>query len=123
MLDSARLMGFIPTTDYVRAKAFYVGILGLRLVAETEFALVLMSGAITVRVTKVSDFTPVGFTILGWQVEDIAAKVALLTSHGVEFQQYPWMEQDEAGIWTSPSGAKVAWFHDPDGNLLSLSSE
>jgi hypothetical protein len=64
-------------------------------------------------------------------VSDIVAAVKDLTSAGIEFQRYPWMKgQDEMGIWTSPSGpevaavhagARVAWFKDPDGNVLSVS--
>ena len=60
-------------------------------------------------------------TVLGWQVSDIASAAEALTKAGVEFARYPGMDQDQLGIWSSPSGAKVAWFHDPDGNTLSLS--
>jgi hypothetical protein len=78
----------------------------------------------------VPDWTPPQFTVLGWEVNDIVAVVKYLASAGIEFQRYPWMkDQDEMGIWTSPSGpdvaavhagARVAWFKDPDGNVLSV---
>ena len=84
------------------------------------FALVLDANGIMLRVTK-AKFTPHPFTILGWQVDDIEAEVRELTSRGVQFERYSFFEQDPLGIWTAPSGDKVAWFKDPDGNTLSLS--
>jgi hypothetical protein len=60
------------------------------------------------------------YTVLGWQVDDIAAAVRGLVAKGVKFERYFWMEQDDLGIWSAPSGAKVAWFKDRDGNLLSV---
>ena len=122
MLDSANVIGFIPTKDFRRAKAFYGAKLGLRLVATDKFALVFESGGTTIRVVKVSGFEPAGFTILGWRVDDIQQRVAALLERGVVFERFPWMKQDAQGIWIAPGGARVAWFKDPDGNVLSLSS-
>ncbi len=123
LLDSASVIGFIPTTDFRRAKAFYEGKLGLRFVSRDAFALVLESGGTTVRIAKAPGFKPAGFTILGWRVSDIAAAVAALAARGIVFERYSWMQQDAAGIWTAPDGARVAWFKDPDGNVLSLSTQ
>jgi len=122
LLDSAGVIGFIPTVDFRRAKAFYAAKLGLRLVARDAFALVFASGGTTIRVVKVPDFKPAAFTILGWQVRDIQSCVAALHARRIVFERYPWMQQDAGGIWTSPGGARVAWFKDPDGNVLSVSS-
>ncbi len=122
MPNSARLVGFIPTTDFRRARAFYATRLGLRPVAKDRFALVFASGGTTIRVVKVGRFQAAGFTILGWRVKDIQASVAALAGRGVVFERYPWMRQDESGIWISPGGTRVAWFKDPDGNVLSLST-
>jgi hypothetical protein len=67
-------------------------------------------------------FNPAPYTILGWKVPDISAAVQQLTATGVAFERYPFLEQDADGIWSAPEGAaKVAWFKDPDGNVLSLS--
>jgi len=122
MLDSASVIGFIPTKDFQRAKSFYGATVGLRFVAEDDFALVFESGGTTIRVVKVDDFTPQGFTVLGWQVDDIQKSVASLGKRGITFELYPWMKQDTFGIWTAPGGVRVAWFKDPDGNVLSVSS-
>lgn len=122
MLASAKVIGFVPTKDFRRAKAFYVKKLGLRLVAQDQFALVLESGGTMIRVVKVGEFQAAGFTILGWKVANIAAVVRRLGKRGVVFERYPWMAQDDLGIWTAPSRTKVAWFKDPNGNVLSLSS-
>jgi catechol 2,3-dioxygenase-like lactoylglutathione lyase family enzyme len=122
MLDSASLIGFIPTTDFRRAQRFFATTLGLRLVTKDAFAIVFDSGGVTIRVVKVGEFTPAPFTIMGWRVEDIRETVAELRERGIIFERYEGMKQDQAGIWTAPVGTEVAWFKDPDGNVLSLSS-
>ena len=121
MLGSQSIVGFIPTKDFARAKTFYRDTLGLRVVSEDQFAVVFESAATMIRVVKVGDFTPVKFTILGWQVDDIDETAAALQKRGVVFERFPGMEQDEQGIWRAPGGARVAWFKDPDGNVLSIS--
>jgi catechol 2,3-dioxygenase-like lactoylglutathione lyase family enzyme len=122
MLNSAKVVGFIPTKNFKRAKLFYGTSLGLRLVAEDNFALVFESGVTAIRIVKVDDFKAQEFTILGWQVADIQESVAMLKERGITFERYPWMKQNESGIWTAPGGVCVAWFKDPDGNVLSMSS-
>jgi hypothetical protein len=72
-------------------------------------------------VVKLKEFTPAQFTILGWEVPDAQQAVSELQSRGVTFERYPWAQQDELGVWSAPGGAKVAWFKDPDGNVLSVS--
>jgi catechol 2,3-dioxygenase-like lactoylglutathione lyase family enzyme len=106
--------------DFEKARAFYVGVLGLGFVKEDGFALVLDANGIKVRVAK-AEFTPAPFTILGWQVPDIEKIVAGLQAKGVQFERFGFFEQDTLGIWTAPGGDKVAWFKDPDGNVLSVS--
>jgi predicted enzyme related to lactoylglutathione lyase len=121
LLGTNSVIGFIPTHDFARAKAFYEGVLGLRLTATDDFALVFESGGTMIRVVKVSSFKPAPYTILGWQVKDAAQAVASLTKRGVSFERFPGMAQDAHGIWDAPGGARVAWFKDPDGNVLSVS--
>ena len=94
--------------------------LGLSLVEDSPFALVFDSNGTTLRVQKVEQVTPAPYTALGWQVTDIEASVRSLRAKGAVFQRYEGLSQDALGIWKSPSGAKVAWFRDPDGNTLSL---
>jgi hypothetical protein len=94
--------------------------LGLRFVSEDQFALVMDAQGIMVRVALVPEFQPQQFTIAGWEVSDIKREVTSLQGRGVRFEKYGMKGQDEQGIWSSPSGAKVAWFKDPDGNVLSL---
>jgi catechol 2,3-dioxygenase-like lactoylglutathione lyase family enzyme len=120
MLGSIDIVAFVPTTDFEKARAFYEGVLGLRFVKDDGFALVLDANGIMVRVAK-AQFTPAPFTILGWQVADIEKIVAGLQGKGVQFERFGFFEQDALGIWTAPSGDKVAWFKDPDGNVLSVS--
>ncbi len=121
-LSDHSMIAFVATRDPALAKEFYRDTLGLRLVSEElPFALVFDLNGIMLRVTVVKDLKPAGYTILGWQVPDIAAGAKALQKAGVRFERYPGMDQDESGIWISPSGAKVAWFKDPDGNTLSIS--
>ena len=119
MLGSQNVIAFIATTDAARARAFYADTLGLRLVAEEPWALVFDAHGTMLRVQKVQELAPASHTVLGWQVQQIASVVAELKGR-VTFERYPFLEQDEAGVWTTAGGAKVAWFKDPDGNVLSL---
>jgi catechol 2,3-dioxygenase-like lactoylglutathione lyase family enzyme len=121
MLDSQKLMAFVATRDAARAKSFYGGALGLRLVSEDGFALVFDANGTLIRVTTVRELNPAPYTVLGWQVDDIESAVRELASAGVTFERYGTFPQDELGIWTAPGGARIAWFKDPDGNTLSLS--
>jgi catechol 2,3-dioxygenase-like lactoylglutathione lyase family enzyme len=121
MLAQRPIVAFIPTTDFAKARAFYEGIIGLSVVQSDNFALVMDANGLMVRITKVDSFTPQPFTILGWEVHNVAQMRERLKAKGIELERYPNLKQDAAGIWTSPSGAKVAWFKDPDGNVLSIS--
>ena len=120
MLGSINIVAFVPTKDSAKARAFYEGTLGLRFVKDDGFALVFDANGIMVRVAK-AQFTPAPFTILGWQVNEIEKVAAALQAKGVVFERFSFFEQDKLGIWTAPSGDKVAWFKDPDGNILSVS--
>jgi len=123
-LKGLGIITFVPTTDFKRARKFYGDTLGLPFVSEDGFALVFDLNGTPLRVVNVSGmekFTPAAYTILGWQVPDIDAIVKDLAARGVRFERFAGMPQDAAGIWNSPSGARVAWFKDPDGNVLSVS--
>jgi len=121
MLNKTNIVAFLPTTDYDRARAFFEGILGLGFRSQDDFALVMDANGIMLRISKVPEFAAKPYTILGWQVSDIEKDVAALQRKGVTFERYGFFQQDDLGIWTAPGGDKVAWFKDPDGNLLSLS--
>ena len=121
MLGSANIIGFVPVTDFAKARAFYEGTLGLRFVKEDGFALVLDANGIRLRAVKLQKFEPVHYTVLGWEVKGIEGVVRQLQQKGVTFERYEFFKQDDLGIWTTPNGDKVAWFKDPDGNTLSLS--
>jgi len=120
-LGKYNIIGFITIVDVSRAKEFYRDTLGLRLVTEEPpFALVFDANGIMLRLGMAKELPPAHGTVLGWQVPDIKATVEDLGQARVSFERYEGMSQDELGIWASPSGAKVAWFKDPDGNLLSI---
>jgi catechol 2,3-dioxygenase-like lactoylglutathione lyase family enzyme len=121
MLASSKLIAFVSTRDPARSREFYEGTLGLPLVSDEQpLALGFETGGTMLRVTIVQEHTPAPYTVLGWAVDDIQAAVGELQGKGVTFECYSWMQQDDLGIWTSSGGARIAWFKDPDGNLLSL---
>jgi len=120
MLESSDLVAFVAATDLERARVFYEQTLGLRVLEYSDFAVVLDANGTILRVTAVGQVAPAGYTVLGWHVRDITASVRALAARGVVFLRYEGMSQDADGIWTSPSGDRVAWFADPDGNTLSL---
>jgi catechol 2,3-dioxygenase-like lactoylglutathione lyase family enzyme len=120
ILGSSKLTAFIATESAPRAKVFYRDTLGLRLVHEDDFAVVFDANGTTLRVTPVPTFVQATYTVLGWEVSDILLAVTDLKSRGVEFERFPGLPQDEHGIWSAPGEVQVAWFKDPDGNILSV---
>lgn len=130
-LGTHKIVAFVAVRDRDAATKFYRDTLGLRLLGADQYAIVFDANGTTLRLTPVPTWTPPQFTVLGWDVPDIVATVKALQAAGVQFERYPWMQgQDDLAIWTSPTGpdvaavhagAKVAWFKDPDGNVLSVS--
>ena len=121
MLAASKIIGFVPTKDSKKAREFYEGKLGFQFVSDDPFALVMRAGETMIRVSKANDFVPAPYTVMGWEVMDIETVVRWLSARGVVFEKYAFVEDKELGIWSAPSGDKVAWFKDPDGNVLSLS--
>jgi catechol 2,3-dioxygenase-like lactoylglutathione lyase family enzyme len=120
MLGSSDLVAFVGTTDLDRARAFYGSTLGLAEVEESPFACVFDAHGTPLRVTPVGEVRAAPYTVLGWTVTDIGATVGALEAAGVALERFAGIDQDEAGVWHTPSGAQVAWFCDPDGNVLSV---
>lgn len=122
MLGSYDLVTFLFATDATRAKQFYSQTLGIRFVNQDDYALVFDANGIMIRISIMPGHKPTEHSVLGWKVPDINIAAADLMKAGVKFEKYSFLEQDELGIWSAPDGAaKVAWFKDPDGNVLSIS--
>jgi catechol 2,3-dioxygenase-like lactoylglutathione lyase family enzyme len=121
MAALSKVVTFIATRNPEESRRFYEGKLGLKFLTDDGFALVFDIAGIMLRIARVKDFTPFPFTVLGWEVKAIESSVSELSAKGVSFERFPGLPQDELGIWSAPGGAKVAWFKDPDGNILSLS--
>ena len=122
MLHEAQVIGFVPTRDAEAARTFYEGVLELEFVSDVGFAMVFrMADGTMMRVVRVGAFTPATFTILGWAVTGITEKARALAARGVAALRFSSLEQDADGVWTAPSGDRVLWFKDPDGNTLSFS--
>ena len=120
MLTDAQQVSFVGVTDLDSAQRFYGEVLGLELTDARPYALVHESAVSQLRITLVEEVRAAPYTVLGWTVADLEGEMDGLVAAGVTFNRYHGMEQDERGIWTAPSGARVAWFHDPDGNNLSV---
>jgi catechol 2,3-dioxygenase-like lactoylglutathione lyase family enzyme len=122
MLDDAQQVAFVGVSDLDVAQRFYGEVLGFELTDARPYALVHETAQSRLRITLVDEVRAAPYTVLGWYVADLEAEVERLATAGVIFNRYEGMEQDQRGIWKAPSGARVAWFHDPDGNNLSLQS-
>ena len=120
MFGTSQVIAFVPARSLERARAFYADTLGLTLTSQDDFGLMFDAAGTPLRVARVDDLTPAGFTIVGWLVSDIGAAVAQLARRGVTMERFEFMAQDEQGVWIAPGGARVAWFKDPDGNTLSI---
>ena len=120
VLNSSKIIGFVATSRPEEARRFYSQTLGLPLIDDGPYALVFDANGTTIRVQKVSQVAPAAYTSLGWAVEDIDQAIAHLTDRGVTFERYPGLTQTDSGVWRTPDGSAVAWFKDPDGNILSL---
>jgi catechol 2,3-dioxygenase-like lactoylglutathione lyase family enzyme len=120
MLAGSGLIALVGAADLDRAQRFYGDILGLSLRDERPFALVADVGGAMLRITAVEEPVAAPYSVLGWRVPDIAAAVDDLVSRGVATLRYDGLGQDARGIWTAPGGVRIAWFRDPDGNVLSL---
>jgi catechol 2,3-dioxygenase-like lactoylglutathione lyase family enzyme len=123
MLGASNVIAFAATVDSAKARAFYEYVLGLQFVSEDEFAVVFHARGTELRIQKVRAFTPQPHTQLGWSVNSIEQVVRVLRDRGAVFERYSYLKQDSHGIWTAPSGAKIAWLKDPDGNLLSVTQQ
>ena len=123
MLATYSLVAFIATTNGPGARAFYEGMLGLEFVSDDMFAIALRGKGTSLRITKVEEVVVAPYTVLGWEVPDVSVAVNELAAAGVRFERIPGLEQDANGVWSAPGGTKVAWFKDPDGHTLSLSSQ
>jgi len=121
MLEDKKLKAFVPTVDPEKSRDFYMNVLGLTLLSEDQYGMEFISNGAMLRITTVQKLTPQPFTVLGWDVVDLPSVILSLAKKGIEFERYNFIEQDIVGIWTAPGGVRVAWFKDPDGNLLSLS--
>jgi predicted enzyme related to lactoylglutathione lyase len=120
MLANGRAVAFVPSADLGRAERFYVDVLGLPKRSGDDFGLVVEAGGVTIRIARVDDFEPQPFTVLGFDVEDVEETARELASKGIAFERYAGMNQSAAGIWTAPGGSRIAWFKDPDGNVVSV---
>ena len=123
MLKDSKLVGFVATSMPEVSKQFYEERLGLNLVEETSFAIVFESNNTFIRIQKTGKTHPPPYTSLGWEVEDIGVTARSLSDSGVQFEKFDGLEQDDLGVWNVPGGSKVAWFKDPDGNMLSLTEK
>ncbi len=120
MLGDADLVAFVASSDLEVSHGFYGDVLGFRLLEASEFANTYDANGTQLRVTLVDSAVQAPYTVLGWRVSDIDATIRALREAGVEFKRYEAMTQDEHGIWIAPGGSRIAWFADPDGNVLAL---
>ncbi len=120
MAAGPQLVAFVPSSHLGRSHAFYDGVLGLTRTEATSQANEYDAHGTPLRVTLVPNVEPSPYTVLGWRVSDLPAAMADLAGRGVAFRRYESFVQDDEGVWTAPGGSRIAWFEDPDGNVISL---
>ena len=119
-MKNSKIIAFVATTKSEAARNFYQNTLGLKFVSEDGFAIVFDLNGTMLRIQKVEKLVAAEHTVLGWEVSGIRAEVKRLRKKGVKMEKFPGLPQDESGVWVSPAGGKIAWFKDPDANILSL---
>ena len=120
MLASSKLVGFVATAHPEAARRFYVDKLGLKLIEDSPYALVVQASTTTIRIQKVEQVASLEYTALGWEVSNIDETVRRLAAEGISCELFEGMKQSPEGVWRTPNGSAVAWFRDPDRNLLSI---
>jgi catechol 2,3-dioxygenase-like lactoylglutathione lyase family enzyme len=121
MLGEAIIQAMVTTTKPEASKAFYEGVLGLKLISEDQFGIQFAGKIGFLRVAKAPGTIPPAHAVMNFVVADATSVAKALAAKGVRMERYTFLQQDEDGVWTSPDGAKVAWFRDPDLNLLGVS--
>lgn len=111
---------FAATANPGDSRHFYETLLGLKFLSDQAHALVFDVDGVEFRIQKVEQVMAPPYTALGFRTGDIKADITALKNKGLSFEDYPFLEQDALGIWTTPDGAKIAWCKDPDGNVVSL---
>ena len=122
LTSDGTVTAFLYTTDIERCLAWYRDVIGLPAHGRDDYGAFLRSGSTLVRISALPEHRASAHPVLGWDVADIRTAAEDLRGKGVSFIMYDGMGQDEFGIWRSPEGeTRLAWFADPDGNVLSLS--
>jgi catechol 2,3-dioxygenase-like lactoylglutathione lyase family enzyme len=118
---TAKAVTFVLTTNRERARSFYEHKLGPTCLSKDDYAVVFDLNGATLRVTLLAEHQPSEQSVLGWTAPDIGRAVEGLNLLGIAVERRSFLPQDESGIWTSPDeAARVAFFKDPNGNVLSL---
>jgi catechol 2,3-dioxygenase-like lactoylglutathione lyase family enzyme len=124
MLGDKDVSANIAVKNLETAKKFYEDILGLTQVdAEGQEVVVFKSGNSTVNVYQsqyagTNKATAVTW-VVGQNVEDV---VQQLKAKGVVFEHYDMPGVTKEGDVHVAGSMKVAWFKDPDSNILNIVS-
>jgi catechol 2,3-dioxygenase-like lactoylglutathione lyase family enzyme len=123
MFGSTKAFSSFAVRDVPGAKRFYGETLGLDVSEEHGLLLLHIAGGRDIVVYPKPDHAPATFTVLNFPVDDVERAVDDLGQQGVRFERYEGFEQDEKGIARGEGGPLIAWFTDPDGNILSVLEE
>jgi len=110
---------FTASVKNDEARAFYSQVMRFTLTDDNPFSFEFDAAGVKLRIQKVEDFAPQPFTATGWRVADVATERDRLAAQGARILDFPGLEQDEHGTWTTPDGAQVCRFKESDGNILS----
>jgi len=120
MFADTKVFGAFAVDDLAQARKFYGEMLGVRVSEQHGLLTLHLAGGRDTRVYPKPDHAPATYTVLMFQVDDIEAAVGELTRHGVQFERYDGMDQDERGVTRGSGPFIAAWFKDPAGNILEV---
>jgi catechol 2,3-dioxygenase-like lactoylglutathione lyase family enzyme len=121
MLRNTDAVATLGVKDLGVATRFYEETLGLsRAGTEDNESIVLKSGDTAINVYRSRFAGTNKATALTWAVDDVDDVVRTLKGKGVKFEHYDLPDTRRDGDVHISGDIKVAWFKDPDGNILSV---
>jgi catechol 2,3-dioxygenase-like lactoylglutathione lyase family enzyme len=122
MFANTKAFSGFAVDDLEKAREFYAGTLGIETSEQYGIMTLHLAGGRDTIVYVKPGHTPADYTILNFPVDDIDTAVDELAAHGVRFERYDGLGQDEKGI-NRAGGPYIAWFKDPAGNVLAVLQE
>ena len=121
MLGDTNAVANLAVKNLETAKTFYEDTIGLKPIdGEGDELIVFKSGNTTINVYRSQYAGTNKATAVTWALDDLEGAVRMLKAKGVKFEHYDLPDTRREGDVHVSGDIKVAWFKDPDGNILSV---